>query len=199
MSLCDKANCFFGLLFLIQIGLSKSEGKPRATAPDAARDTGSYLPHYVCSCLQMTLRMPVCCVWVCRQQCFAVHSAVWQSISFTLLNLSGVGLDWWSCSVMWCVTVRVGELDALCTTSIIIMSSICLNGDVFSCTMLLLMFASSCLSVLFVLMIRCFHFRTLSHSTHIWQGWHVLLCLNTLDKMYMQSECYEARWNCGSL
>lgn len=55
MSLCDKANYFFSLLFLIQIGLSKSEGKPRATALDAARDTDSYLPRCVCLCLQMTL------------------------------------------------------------------------------------------------------------------------------------------------
>lgn len=59
MSLCDKANCFFGLLFLIQIGLSKSEGEPRAAAPSAARDTGSYLPHRVRWCLQMTLRVPL--------------------------------------------------------------------------------------------------------------------------------------------
>lgn len=47
MSLCDKANCFFGVLFLIQIGLSKSEGKPCPAAPRAARDTGSYLSHSV--------------------------------------------------------------------------------------------------------------------------------------------------------
>lgn len=47
MSLCDKANCFFGVLFLIQIGLSESEGKPCTAAPSAARDTGSYLPHSV--------------------------------------------------------------------------------------------------------------------------------------------------------
>lgn len=47
MSLCDKANCFFGVLFLIQIGLSKSEGKPCTAAPSAARDTGSYLSHSV--------------------------------------------------------------------------------------------------------------------------------------------------------
>lgn len=47
MSLCDNANCFFGVLFLIQIVLSKSEGKPCTAAPSAARDTGSYLPHSV--------------------------------------------------------------------------------------------------------------------------------------------------------
>ena len=41
-------------------------GEASRHCSDAARDTGSYLPHCVCLCLQMTLRMPVCCVFVCR-------------------------------------------------------------------------------------------------------------------------------------
>lgn len=42
-----KQIAFFGVLFLIQIGLSKSEGKPCTAAPSAARDTGSYLSQSV--------------------------------------------------------------------------------------------------------------------------------------------------------
>lgn len=66
MSLCDKANCFFGLLFLIQIGLSKSEGKPRTTAPNAVRDTGSYLP--ILCVLVFTDDFTLACVLCIRVQ-----------------------------------------------------------------------------------------------------------------------------------
>lgn len=81
MSLCDKANCFFGVLFLIQIGLSKSEGKPCPAAPSAARDPGSYLSHSVLVFTDdATLENSVAGVFACRSQRFAVYIRTEQSI-----------------------------------------------------------------------------------------------------------------------
>lgn len=90
MSLCDKANCFFSLLFPIQIELSKSKGKPRATALNAARDTNSYLlplcaPVFI---RQMTLYMPVCCSMVHKCQDWEVHSDAWQTVRISSCNFS---------------------------------------------------------------------------------------------------------------
>lgn len=92
MSLCDKANCFFSLLFLIQIGLSKSEGKPRATALDAARDTGSYLPHCVHLCLQMTLHE--CVLHLCADSSILLYIVLCDNQSLLFLIASQWNLPW---------------------------------------------------------------------------------------------------------
>lgn len=95
MSLCDNANCFFGVLFLIQIVLSKSEGKPCTAAPSAARDTGSYLPHSVPvftddATLEILLQEHL----HADHGRFAVYIRMEQSILLLIFPFSELQVDW---------------------------------------------------------------------------------------------------------
>lgn len=94
MSLCDKANCFFGVLFLIQIGLSESEGKPCTAAPSAARDTGSYLPHSVLVFTDDATLESLLCEHLHADRSFWLHISEWdyQFCSFFSPS-SGIRVD----------------------------------------------------------------------------------------------------------